>query len=284
MLVLLLLSCGPKESDEITINTIEKHTKPEFVKKHSEINESANTLKERFNPPAGFEREDVNSNTFEYFLSNYKLKPHGSLVKYYNGTIKQAAGIYIAVLDIDVGKKDLQQCADAIMRLRGEYLYSHKKYDNLSFNFTSGFKCEYSKWKDGFRPVIKGNNVSWVKSKEYSVEYASFREYMDMVFMYAGTLSLSKELKKVNFSEMQTGDVLIIGGSPGHAVVVMDMAIEKSTGKKVYMLAQSYMPAQDIQLLLNPLNNSAWYELNIENDFIQTPEWKFTIQDLKRFV
>ena len=46
---------------------------------------------------------------------------------------------------------------------------------------------------------------------------------------------------------MQIGDVLIQGGSPGHAVIVVDMAENPATGEKLYLLAQSYMPAQDIQ-------------------------------------
>ena len=48
----------------------------------------------------------------------------------------------------------------------------------------------------------------------------------------------SKEL-----SEMQIGDVFIRGGSPGHCVIVVDMAVHQETGEKLFMLAQSYMPA-----------------------------------------
>ena len=60
---------------------------------------------------------------------------------------------------------------------------------------------------------------------------------------------------------MRIGDVFIIGGSPGHAVIVVDMAVNPETHEKVFLLAQSYMPAQQIQLLKN--NNdpdlSPWY-------------------------
>ena len=75
-----------------------------------------------------------------------------------------------------------------------------------------------------------------------------FRRYLDMVFNYAGTLSLSKELIALPYKNLQPGDVLIQGGSPGHAVVVMDVAVNRD-GKKLYLLAQSYMPAQEIHVL-----------------------------------
>jgi hypothetical protein len=105
---------------------------------------------------------------------------------------------------------------------------------------------------------------------------------METIFTYAGTLSLSKELQKVPLKEMKIGDVLIQGGSPGHAVIVMDMA-EDSKGNKVFMLAQSYMPVQDIQILVNPYTNSPWYELDERKEVIRTPEWNFTTNDLKGF-
>ena len=84
-----------------------------------------------------------------------------------------------------------------------------------------------------------------------------------MVFMYAGTASLSKELRTVPYTSLQAGDVFIKGGSPGHAVIVVDVAIHPKTKKKVFLLAQSYMPAQQIHILVNPANRnlSPWYEL-----------------------
>ena len=56
----------------------------------------------------------------------------------------------------------------------------------------------------------------------------------------------------VPYTSLQPGDVFIKGGSPGHAVIVVDVAIYTQTGKKVFLLAQSYMPAQQIHILVNP--------------------------------
>jgi Domain of unknown function (4846) len=38
------------------------------------------------------------------------------------GDMKARQDVQYAVLDISVGNRDLQQCADAVMRIRGEYL------------------------------------------------------------------------------------------------------------------------------------------------------------------
>ena len=79
-------------------------------------------------------------------------------------------------------------------------------------------------------------------------------DFLKVVFSYCGTLSLAAQLNAVpDFDNIQPGDVFVKGGSPGHAMIVIDAAIN-SAGKKVFMLAQSYMPAQDIHVVKNPTN------------------------------
>ncbi len=79
---------------------------------------------------------------------------------------------------------------------------------------------------------------------------------------------------------MEIGDVFIQGGSPGHAVIVVDLVVNSTTGEKRFLLAQSYMPAQDIHVLKNPNSTDSWYSMS---EVIETPEWTFRSSDLKRF-
>ena len=243
------------------------------------------TIAQRFAVPTDFTRIISVKNSFGEYLQNTSLKANGTLVHFYNGQEKPNK-VAAAILNVDVGTKDLQQCADAVMRLRAEYLYQNKMYDALHFKFTNGFNAEYAKWRNGYRIVVNGNKVNWIKTTKESVSYESFKEYLNMVFIYAGTASLSQEVKMINPRQMQIGDVLIRGGSPGHAVIVVDMAVNVKTNKKLFMIAQSYMPAQDIHILINKNNPaiSPWYELNEAAEEINTPEWTFYCQEeTKRF-
>ena len=249
------------------------------------INTEGNTIDTRFNLPDGYSRIEADENSFQAYFRRMPLKPHDSQVMLYNGNPKANQSAHSAVVDMDVGQHDLQQCADAIMRLRAEYLYRNNKYDKIHFDFTNGFRVDYSKWMAGNRIIVKGSKSYWVQSAEASNTYNDFRNYMKIIFTYAGSLSLSKELVKADYNDMEIGDILIQGGSPGHAVIVVDMAINRNSGKKIYLLAQSYMPAQEIHVLKNPENtDSPWYELDINDKAIQTPEWTFNTVDLKRFV
>lgn len=247
------------------------------------IHRDGSTLRERISPPPGFTRTEAADGSFGHYLRNLPLKPHGTKVKYYNGTEKPR-DVYEAVVDMDVGDRDLQQCADAVIRLRAEYLYGKGWYDRIHFNFTNGFRADYTSWMQGNRIVVEGNKARWVKKTGYDNSYQSFRNYLDMVFAYAGTLSLAGELIKVPVDDMQTGDIFLKGEDPGHCVIIVDMAEDKQTGLKVFMLAQSYMPAQDIHILKNPGNQeiSPWYPLAF-GETLNTPEWTFNKNQLVRF-
>ncbi|MBU5314605.1 DUF4846 domain-containing protein [Tissierella carlieri] len=280
LILVLPISCKPIEDD--TKLSLVTDNLPKKEKTY--INVAGETIEERYLTLEGYKRIETEENSFGEFLRAQRLKPYGEKVLYYDGREKNKKDVYDSVLDVEIGDRDLHQCADAIMLLRGEYLYSIGKYEDISFNFVSGFKAEYKKWMEGYRIKVEGNNVSYYKATEPSNTYEDFRKYMDMVMAYAGTLSLEKELEPINIEKIKIGDVFIVGGSPGHAVIVMDMAISDEGGK-IFVLAQSYMPAQQTQILINPIDKSIspWYSLNDKEKLI-TPEWTFELDQLGRFV
>lgn len=209
----------------------------------------------RFKTPDGFTRQKPAAGSFGEWLQNLPLKPVGTPTRIYNGQIARTDVYTAAVVDMSVGKQDLQQCADAVMRLRGEYLYHQKKYNDISFNFVSGFKCDYVHYAEGCRY----RNDKWVKTAQKDYSYPTFMNYMTLVFSYAGTLSLEKELKPVtNPADIRAGDVFIHGGSPGHCFIVMDV-VEDAHHQKQFLLAQSFMPAQNIQVL--QYGGSPWFSM-----------------------
>lgn len=234
--------------------------------------------------PAGFERIPVPGDSFGAWLRHLPLKPPGTFVLLYNGTRKGNQDAHHAVLDIDTGARDLQQCADAVIRLRAEYLYAASRLAEIHFKFTSGDVASFTRWADGFRPLVAKDRVRWIKRAQADSSYTSFRRFLGVVFSYAGTLSLSRELVARPIKGIEIGDLFIRGGSPGHAAIVVDLAVDKATGRKVFLLAQSYMPAQDIHILKNPVDPklSPWYPVDF-GEILETPEWIFKKGELMRF-
>lgn len=233
--------------------------------KKSVINETGTSITTRFAPPTGYKRVDTKENTWQHHLQNLPLKPHGSKVKHYDGTYKKNTQAYVAVVDLYIGNKNLHHCADAIMRLRADYLYEQRKYNDIEFLFVSGKKSKYTIWLGDKTP----------NSKNYWA-------YMENVFSYASTISLEKQLKYKNINNLEIGDIFIKGGSPGHTVIVVDKCVNNE-GKVKFMLAQSYMPAQDIQILTNLYSaDSPWYDLDF-GETLYTSEYRFNKNQLKTF-
>lgn len=220
------------------------------------------------NPREGFRRIKVDTTSFAYFLRHYKLKDDWNLY-YYNGQpVKNQFGCY-AVLDIEVGTRDLLQCADAIMLLRAEYLYSQKRYSEIHFNAVSGKQMNYLDY-------VKGD-----------FSRAKFRKYMDYVFAYASTLSLEKELKPRAIEDIQIGDVFIVGGKPGHAMIVVDMAMN-AKGERALLMAQGMMPAQSVHVTTNleHKEDTPWYLIDKYLEWgtlFHFPDYSFSTSELKCF-
>jgi hypothetical protein len=209
--------------------------------------------------PQGFQRRSADRLSFVEWTRALPLKEDRT-VYLYNGSPKSNQSAQFAVIDMPVGKKDLQQCADAVMRVRAEYLYHRQRYTEIDF--------------------MDNNHKHYVFSKT-TAGRAALEQYLENVFAHCGTISLSSQLYHLPLRNMQPGDVFIKAGSPGHAMLVADVAQDKE-GRKVYLLAQSYMPAQDMHVVVNPSDRSLspWY--TADSSFpIQTPEWTFRPNQLK---
>ncbi len=270
-------------SSSQTVATIPDHVNYSWLENPSV--DSVNCLAKRFDVPSGFQRVTVDSGSFCEWLRFLPLHTEGKKVLLYNGQEKRRQDVHAAVINIDPGKVDLQQCADATMRLRAEYLFSAGRYSSIHFNYTSGDRCDYSEWCNGVQLKVNGNKVTKVSTGRKSDirVHGTLRTFMNNVFTYAGTLSLSKEMISVTPDSLQIGDVFIQGGSPGHAVIVVDVC-RNSKEEKLFMLAQSYMPAQEIHVLknFNEPSISPWYSVSSSGE-LKTPEWDFKMSDLKRF-
>ncbi|WP_218134638.1 DUF4846 domain-containing protein [Hymenobacter lapidiphilus] len=243
------------------------------------------TVAARFAPPAGYQRMAAAEGSFGHWLRYLPLLPAGTPVKLYNGQPKDRQDVHAAVLDLDVGQRDLQQCADAVIRLRAEYLFSQNP-DQVHFHLTSGDDIGFQDWYSGRGFTVKGDDVLPTARPAEAPSHANFRRYLDQIFTYAGTLSLSKELQPTPLAQVQAGDVLIRGGSPGHAVLVLDVAEQPATGRRLVLLAQSYMPAQQMHVLTNLWDETglgAWFYLDPQQERVGTPEWTFRKTELGRF-
>lgn len=148
-------------------------------------------MKTRISPPPGYTRIDVKEGSFEAYLRDLPLRPHGYKVRYYDGREKRDTRVYCAVVDMEIGKRDLATMCGCCL-VFGQNICTSRRHTSGSFQFHEWISGDYTKWAEGYRISVKGNQVSWYKAKEEDYSYKTFRAYLDVVFAYAGTLSLLK--------------------------------------------------------------------------------------------
>jgi len=242
---------------------------------------SIRSLEEAFPPPPGFSRVDVEEGSFGAWLRGLPLRAPGTPVRSFSGAeVRSGADPFIAaVAELDVGTANLQQCADSILRLHAEWQWAHGRQQQIAYRFTSGDLATWRRYAAGERARVQGARVRWVSGGPVDSSRAAFRSYLDLVFTYAGTLSLAAEGQRPLREALRPGDFFVQGGSPGHAVLVLDLATN-AEGKRVALIGQGFVPAQDFQVLAG--SQGPWFSLSEET--VTTPFWApFSWSSLRRF-
>ena len=222
--------------------------------------------------------ESTDETSWTYFLQHLPEKK-GAVVDYKGRPVPDQQKS-ASIVDYDIGNRDLQQCADALMRLRAEYLFLQKRYADIHFRFTNGDAYAFTEYCHGKRPVATGNTVRFTTVSPVAINHENLRKYLDLVYAYAGTISLARELQAAD--RFTIGTVVITPGSPGHCFIIVDEAI-LANGDSVYKLVEGYTPAQSIYVLRNGAEPQLGHWHRLQKGVITTATYTFASYQLKRF-
>ena len=138
------------------------------------------------------------------------MKPKGCKVQLYTGGNAHFQTMNYAVVDLPM-LSNAEQCADACIRLKAEYLYQTGQYNKIKFQDVNGQSLRYSGGA----------------SRE------AFYRYLRRLYGVASTFSLCRS--PVHW-QISPRDVFVYAGNGrflGHAVFVVDVAVNKD-GKKPF--------------------------------------------------
>lgn len=218
--------------------------------------------------PWGYERINGDDAAYSEFLRSLPLKSRGSDVMLYTGGKSRFQSLNYAVVDIPL-LSNVEQCADACIRLRAEYLFNSGQYGKIHFRNVNGKTMNYSG----------------------GASRRAFNSYLRNVYGLASTFSLSREMKQRPLAELQPGDVFVYAAVDrpgnhkyGHAVMVVDVAVNKN-GKKAFLLAEGNTPARDIHVMRNFENpfRSPWFFLDDDADMLILSVFPYKSNELRHF-
>lgn len=229
-------------------------------------------LDTRFPTPDGFTRVPVEPGSYAAWLRGLPVRTDRTHVLAYDG--RRLFRPSAAIVALDVGDRDLQQCADTVIRLHAEYRWHRGEADRVAYHFTSGDRSGWRDWRRGERFRIRGATVERYRGQARSNTWKSWRGWLTHLFRYAGTQSLRLDSDPLGDRPFAAGDFMVHPGGPGHAVVVLDVAAHPD-GRRVALIGQGFMPAEDLHVLQMPgALNDVWFSLPAPGEGpIQTPSW-----------
>jgi len=219
-------------------------------------------ITDAFPPPDGAER--VPGDAFGAWLGTLELAPVDEPVRTWNGALVSHEA---RVVRLPLVPGDLQQCADSAIRLRAEWLKAQG--GEISFHATSGDPIPWSRWQGGERPYESENRLHWRPGTQ-----GGWEAYLAAVFTWAGTRSLALDTRPTDAP--RPGHLLVDPGSPGHAVVLLDVA--ERDGEVLLLVGEGFMPAQSFHVELGPIEG--WWPWE---DGLVLPHWSFEATQLRQW-
>lgn len=217
--------------------------------------------------PAGYERIAGEDPRYSEFLRSIPLKENGTPVMKYTGE-KASAGTQVrsyAVLDIPL-LSNAEQCADAAMHIRADYLFRTGQYGKICFYNYAKLPMKY----------LGGRSAK------------AFNAYLRSVFNTCNTTTLVNSLDNRELKDIQPGDVFVYKVRPGHqyghAIMVVDVAENPKNGRRMFLLAEGSTPACDIHILRNTgRRSSPWFYVDGKSDSFLLTVFTFHKDELWRF-
>lgn len=258
------------------------------------VNPQGDTVETRFAVPEGFERVPVADGSFAQWLRNLRLKEDGLQLHYIDrygnpdgvvpADIYSTPQAHAAILEMQMLSWH-EQCADTIIHLWSEYLYSQQRYDEISFTFSDGFVCDFIHYTQGYR--YSGGKWVYNADNWTGTGRNVFELYLKHVFIQANTWSMYQfDLDAVDINDMQIGDMFIIPRSSqgGHVVLICDMIKNPDTGEVRFMTLQGSLPAVEAHIMMNAQEAefSPWQSIK-DGVFTSATYWSCPVENLRRF-
>ncbi|KAA3610223.1 MAG: hypothetical protein D8M58_06660 [Calditrichaeota bacterium] len=241
------------------------------------------TIEEKLAPPVGYLRVKTDSNSFAAYLRNLPAINDNVLDFKNNVRIENGDSSLALVVPVSIKGNRLWQCMDIILLFQTDFLSRSNKVDKINFPLPDGTNLSWAEWKDGIRPEFSGDRFAKSVSSGKDSTAKNFQRYLNNIFSYSGTQTFYHHFSKVSLDSIKPGDFIVKKGKKGHAVLIVDVAINKQN-EKVVLIGQGDTPACQFYLLKNK-QGSPWFKILSNTKFPNLPiRKKMYWSGLRRFL
>lgn len=214
----------------------------------------ADTIADRFPVPKGCTEATPEEGSFAAWLAARPLASEDTPVRTADGDrVRFTFSPALAVLDMDLlGPQD---CADSVIRLRGDYLWSAGGADDLTLKYLSGDAIPWARWAEGCRPKLnlaRSRVARWDCGDTRTDGRDDFTAYLKNVMRYANSFALARDLTPIDPNDVGPGDVLTQpnpSGGIGHAAIVARTITCDDGATRRHLVVNGFLPPQSVHVI-----------------------------------
>jgi hypothetical protein len=217
-------------------------------------------------PPPGYVRVPVREASFAASLRQVELTGQKELLAGDGKTVLcndekvdvTVAGPYDNANDTGV---------DGIIRLWGEYLWSHQSQKSISFPLDNGQQALWNDWRDGLRPKKSGGRFIFTQVTTPSGGYASYQQFCAFVGEEMGALALRRESTIIIYEDSLTvGDLIeaMKKDTESRVGIILD-ACKDPQGERLFLLGTCGTPSTSLYIVrpYSPVQGlNEWFTLD----------------------
>ncbi len=238
-------------------------------------------LSDRIEPPAGFHRALLPTQSFGDWLRHLPVADATARVRRANGKnafptddARIAAAIQLQPNTNALG------AAGMMVRLRAEHGWCAKSLDQAVFHFTSGQRMSWRAWANGVRALVGESGTHFEMTGIADDSRDSFCAWIETQLQFTSCASLLDDTRRVDDGTIAPGDVLLRGGRDAHVLIILDVAIDDA-GRVAVLLGSGDTPASTFHVL-QASTDSPWFFLSSHS--IDTgPYGRFDLDQLRRW-
>ena len=116
-----------------------------------------------------------------------------------------------------------------------------------------------------------------------------FESFLKRVYGMVSTYSLSRYLPNRKLKDIKPGDVFVYparnNAKYGHAVIVVDVALNTATGERAFLLAEGNTPARSIHILRNFAHpfSAPWFIVNGNESSLRLGPFLYYQNEIRHF-
>lgn len=218
-------------------------------------------LGDRIAPPDGFRRVMVPDGSFADWLRYLPVLPVGAPVCAAGGrTLLAGDAPELAAVIALAPNTEALGSAGMMLRLRAEYAWHANRLERLAFHFETGQRMSWQAWASGIRALNGSDGVRFEKTGTESDDRESFCAWMETQLQFTSCASLLDDTRPIGDGTIATGDVFLVNGRKGHAMMVLDVAVSDD-GDVAVLLGGGGTPARSLHVL-NGDGVSPWIRLS----------------------